>query len=91
MRDHVKDINTGTLNNLVKFAEEVGVAYDCYEGVLQDNYIFYKTEGVGIGRVKPREYIIVREKYLNPWSSGLELIMTDDIATVERYEKMFQS
>ena len=51
---------------------------------LLDNYLFINTKapknvGFYIGRKhKIRKYIIVREKYLNEWSSTLETIETNN-------------
>ena len=56
--------------------------FEPYEipGSLQDNYIcnIGADSGLKLGRYKLRKYLIIREVYENPWSSGLELILTDD-------------
>lgn len=62
-----------------------------FDGSLLDNYLFTNCDfeegkGITIGRRhKPRKYIVVREKYLNSWSSESVALETNS----ERYAKEF--
>ena len=68
------------MNSLIAALEKIGYEPHEIPGSLQDNWICYigENSGLKIGRFKLRKYLIVREVYENPWSSGLELILTDD-------------
>lgn len=86
MRNYTREITMEIVNKLILMLEE---DYEIYEGTLLDNFIFYNDRGVTIGRAKPRKYIIVREFYKNSWSSGLEMIMTDDEKLVDHYKDLW--
>lgn len=87
-RDYVTEITLNSANGLVEFAENKGIEIERYEGSLLDNYILYNHDKISIRGVKPRNYIILKEKCQNSWSSVTELIMTDDIGKVESFLEM---
>ena len=86
-KDYKVIIDNETVNKLCELLPE---GFDVYEGVLQDNYIFWDTSTIKIGRCKPRKYIMVRAFYKNCWSSGLELIATDSLKKVKEFEAMLR-
>jgi hypothetical protein len=72
------------------FAENLNCWVETYEGRLVNNYIIYGTDRIKIGKAKPRKFIIIQETYLNEWSSGLEITMTDNEAKVTETEKFLE-
>lgn len=68
--------------------------FEVYEipGSLLDNYICFLGENNGykIRRFKCRKYILIREVYQNPWSSGLEFEMTDDDSVWDVWYKRWE-
>lgn len=83
-------IDTDSLEKILSMSIELNNDIEEYEGSLLNNYIIYNDRKISLGRAKGREYIIVREKYLNEWSSCYELIFTDDIKEVEDWRKIFK-
>ena len=63
--------------------------YEVFEGVLLDNYIFSDMESVTFKRCKPRKYALIKEVFLNEWSSKYQLIMTDSEKEVEAFRQSF--
>lgn len=79
-------------NNLVNQLAELGYMSFCIPGVLQDNFIcdLGINHGLKIGRFKCRKYILIREVYFTPNSSGLELDLTDDDSVYEAWMKYYE-
>lgn len=88
MENYTKEISMGTADKLSMMLEE---DYDFYEGTLLDNFIFYNSKKITVDGVEPRDFIIVREFYKSPWSSGLEMIMTNDEDLVDYYRNLWES
>ena len=84
------EINLEVLNKLIELASKNGIHFDCYEGSMLDNYIFYNTEIINL-EGESANYIIVKERYLNDSSSDLIAIMTDSFDTVKYYKNGFES
>lgn len=78
------------INKLIIVAEQNKIIYDSFEGTLNDNYIFYDTEILRITGVERAKYIIIKEVYLNEWSSDLQLFVTDDIKEVDKFREQFE-
>lgn len=88
MKDYRTEISSGCANNVVNYFIENGFNVECREGALLDNYCIEVGENkLKIGKVKVRNYLIIVEKYLNEWSSSLEMILTDNKETYDRYYK----
>lgn len=88
MKDYRTEISSGCANNVVNYFIENGFNVEYKEGVLLDNYCIEVGENkLKFGKVKVRKYIIIVEKYLNEWSSSLEMILTDKKETYEQYYK----
>lgn len=60
-----------------------------YAGALLDNYIIYNENTIKIGRCV-RTYIIIKEEYLNEWTSQSVVILTDNLKEVEKNKKIFE-
>lgn len=88
MKDHRAVIINKDVTRLIKIASDLGLDYTCFEGTLTDSYIIYETDRIKFGRCKPRKYIILREVYINEYSSGMEMILSDSLRTVKKYEKI---
>lgn len=82
------DIDTKDLNLLMEVADEHGLGYDWYEGTLLDNVVIYNDNVINIGG-KTAEFIIIKEKYLNSWSSGLVLTLTNSIDEINSFISQF--
>ncbi|UPI12743.1 hypothetical protein [Bacillus phage SBSphiJ5] len=80
-------ISNETLNTMVALAEVNGISYEFFEGCLQDNVIFYDAEDIHIDGISAT-YIIVKEKYVNVWSSELVAILTDSFEEVQEFEEV---
>ncbi|PAV30208.1 hypothetical protein CIL05_07005 [Virgibacillus profundi] len=77
------------INQMIEIANNQGIDYNMFEGSLTDNFIFYDTERIKITEVGQSKYLIIKENFVNTWTSELELIATNEISTVEKYEEIF--
>lgn len=88
MKDYRTEISSGSADDIVNYFVQNGFDVVCKEGALLDNYCIEVGENkLKIGKVKVRNYLIIVEKFLNEWSSSLELILTDSKEIYERYYK----
>jgi len=85
-KDIVHYLDQDTVNKILDIA---GEGVDFYEGCLLDNCIIWYAENIKINRTS-RNHIILKEHYLNEWSSTTQLIMTDDEEKVDKYKDMFE-
>ena len=76
--------------SILLYAEEKGCPIDYFEGCLLDNFVIYDAKCINVDNAEPREFIILREVYLNEWSSEIEVIMTDDEKKVEDFISQFE-
>lgn len=74
-------------DKLVNVAEQQGIEYEVFEGVLNDSYIFYNTKNIKLSGIRRTEYIVIQSVYGNEWSSSLELIVTDSAKKIEKYKE----
>ena len=87
--NHETTINTNIVKEMLELSG--GVDVDVFEGALQDRYIFWNTNNIEFEGFDNREYIIVKDIYVNEWSSKLVAILTDDIDLVEEYYESWKS
>lgn len=85
MRDYKVRVTSDAVSKFCDFAVENGIDYEVFEGCLLDNYVFLDSCGMTIKGVKPRKHIIIREVYLNEWSSANELVLTDNTDMVMQF------
>ena len=78
MKDLSYEINLEDCNNVMQLASDKGYEMFVIEGGLMDDIMIVDNKDIRVGRAKPREYIIIRAKFLNTWSSGLVMTMTDN-------------
>lgn len=84
----INNLDLKSCDKIIEFAMSNECDINTSEGSLLDNYIIYNTDKIRIGRAKPRKYIIIVEKFLNGWSSTLQLIQTDNYNKVLKYESI---
>lgn len=90
-KDYVVNIDMELADNFIELASELGLDCETYEGCLLDNHVIRGAEQIKLGRVKPRKFIMIKEKYLNEWSSTLELTMTDNEEIINEFEELMKS
>lgn len=89
MKDVRMGITMGTCNNIVNALQERNYDIECVPGGLLDNYFCEIGENnLKLSRWKLRKYLIVLERFVNEWSSDLELILTDN---AETYYNLYNS
>lgn len=89
-KDYVTTIEMRTADAFIELASKLDLDYETYTGCLLDNYVIRGAEQIKFNRVKPRKYILIKEKYLNEWSSTLELTMTDNEEIINEFEAMIE-
>lgn len=89
MRKDFKEVVTmAGYNKIIDLACNNNMIVDIYQGCLLDNVIIVNDDIIKIGR-KTRKYLIMVEKYLNCWTSNIELIGTDDEQTYNKWVEKF--
>ncbi len=88
MRTVKMQISVGLAEQLISTIPRDAVL-DVFEGSLTDSYVvdFGASKKYKIGRMLCRRYLVAREIYLNAWSSGIELILTDSEKIYNRHIK----
>ncbi len=88
MRTVKMQISVGSAEQLISTIPR-DVDLDVFEGSLTDSYVvdFGASKKYKIGRRLCRRYLVAREIYLNAWSSGIELILTDSEKLYNSYIK----
>lgn len=82
-------ISNEVLEEILLLADKLEVYCECFEGSLQDNYILYDADNISIGGDSAK-YIIIKERFLNAWSSELVLVFTDNEKEVMQFEELFE-
>ena len=89
MKDVRMRITMENCNNIVNALQERNYDVECVPGGLLDNYFFFLFESnLKLSRWKLRKYLIVLERFVNEWTSTLELILTDN---AETYYNLYNS
>lgn len=84
------DITNKDIDKIIELCNQLEIHFDVVESALNYEYIFYSNNAIKIGRVF-RKYMIVRDIYVNEWSSKLCLIMTDDEKEYQKhYNEMYE-
>ena len=71
-------VSLSDVDSLLNFASENDIAFDTYEGVLNDLHIIYAGRSIKVGRAKPREYIVCYYEFASAWGNTLHILLTDD-------------
>jgi len=66
------------LNSLLEQCSMNSIEVELFEGSLLDQYIIHADKRITIKGIKPRQYILVYEQYLNCWSSENIACFSDD-------------
>lgn len=89
MKDVRMKITMETCDNIVKALQEREYDVECVPGGTLDNYFCEVGESnLKLSRWKFRKYLIVLERFINEWTSELELILTDN---AETYYNLYNS
>lgn len=59
-----------------------------FEGNLLDNYIIDNINKLVFNSSKARKYIVIKEKFLNEWSSCYDVIFTDEEKEVDEFRNL---
>ena len=91
--DNMKDvrmrITMEKCDNIVNALQERNYDVECVPGGTLDNYFCEVGESnLKLSRWKLRKYLIVLERFVNEWTSTLELILTDN---AETYYNLYNS
>ena len=90
--DNMKDVRMRTMencNNIVNALQERNYDVECVPGGTLDNYFCEVGESnLKLSKWKLRKYLIVLERFVNEWTSTLELILTDN---TETYYNLYNS
>lgn len=79
MKDIRMMISHQQAENIVNSLIKMGYDVEILEGCLNNNYFCEVGENnLKLGRKKLRKYLIITEKYINEWSNGLEMLLTDN-------------
>ena len=79
MKDVRMKITMQTCNNIVNVLQKRNYDVECIPGGTLDNYFCEVGESnLKLLRWKLRKYLIVLERFVNEWTSTLELILTDN-------------
>lgn len=81
-------VDLKTIEKLINLSLKKGNDIEKYEGGLLNNYLIVNSGKITFGKAKARKYIIVKEKYLNEWSSTNDVIFTDDIELYNEWKNM---
>lgn len=87
-RDFKEVVTMEDYNKIIDLACNNNMIVDIYQGCLLDNAIIVNDDIIKIGR-KTRKYLIMVEKYLNCWTSIIELIGTDNEQTYNKWVEKF--
>lgn len=89
-KDIVKYIGLATCDKIVDMANAENLEVIQFDGCLLDDYVIYNHDTLKVGRAI-RKYMIIQEYYINEWSSGLELLLTDSDKKVDQFIKECES
>lgn len=84
-------VDYSIVKKLIDLSYKKGNEVNQYEGGLLDNYLIVNTGKIVFNKTKARKYIIVKEKYLNCWSSTYEVIFTDSIDEYNNWKNIFDN
>ena len=86
MKDIIhENVSLSDVDTILNFASENDIAFDTYEGALNDTHIVYADKNIKIGRAKPRDYIVCYYKFASAWGNTLHILQTDNLASVESF------
>lgn len=78
------------IDKIIELATKLNLYIFISNGVLLKNYFIRNENKINIGKVT-RKNIVIKENYLNEWSSNYRIILTDknfDFSSEEDFEKI---
>lgn len=78
------------IDKIIELATKLNLYIFISNGVLLKNYFIRNENKINIGKVI-RKNIVIKENYLNEWSSNYRIILTDknfDFSSEEDFEKI---
>lgn len=91
MQDYRISIDLETQTKIINKALSQGNEIEQFEGVLNDTFIIYNAENIGLTvnsrKVKPRKFIICGCAQTNEWSNTLYIELTDNASKVDQFIK----
>lgn len=88
-KDIIKNIDLETCNKILDMANSQGLEVIQFDSCLLDDYIIYNHDTLKVGRAI-RKYMIIQSYYINEWTSGLKLILTDNNKKVDQFIKEYE-
>ena len=79
-------VDTKIIDELIEKSN--GEFIEQFEGNLLDNYIIDNVNRLVFNTSKARKYIIIKEMFLNEWSSCYDVIFTDDEKEVDDFRNL---
>lgn len=86
MKDTIRKISYDDVNRLIEFCSDNWIDYEWVPGVLLDSYLIYSDKSIKFGRIAPRNYIIIKGEYKNPWESEYVARFTDNEELAKEFE-----
>ena len=79
-------VDSKIINELIEKSN--GELIEQFESNLLDNYIIDNVNRLVFNTGKARKYIIIKEMFLNEWSSCYDVIFTDDEKEVDDFRNL---
>ena len=79
-------VDTKIIDELIEKSN--GEFIEQFEGNLLDNYIIDNVNRLVFNTSKARKYIVIKEKFLNEWSSCYDVIFTDEEKEVDEFRNL---
>lgn len=86
MKNYTTEISQRTADNISNYLAINEYNIEFIEGDLMDGFICkIGANNLKLSNIKMRKFIIVVEKYINEWTSALQMILTDDEDLFNQY------
>ncbi|MDK1672873.1 hypothetical protein QOK74_08305 [Staphylococcus saprophyticus] len=86
----IYNIDEDYKEKLIHVIENHDLEIEIFDGVLANNYILHNYGNITIEKQSPK-FIIIKEIFINTWSSGLEMILTNSENVYMNNLQMFES
>ena len=77
-KDYKATTGQKLLNSLLDHCSENNIDVEMFQDSLLDQYIIHADKRITVKGIKPRQYILIYEQYVNPWSSENIACFSDD-------------
>lgn len=86
----IYNIDEDYKEKLIHIIENHDLEIEIFDGVLANNYILHNYGNITIEKQNPK-FIIIKEIFINTWSSGLEMILTNSENVYMNNLQMFEN